>query len=116
MKIIHKFEKHNCHKEYNEFEWWFEVVKEDKIRDSTITGYVVYNPYTDAKNYYCTAIIYFEGGRFRKNYGFSNYKNTLKYVLKAMLVDIKSFKETGYFEANHILSDQDHIDLSKYEE
>jgi hypothetical protein len=57
--------------------------------------WVVKYPLVTEKGYYTIGIINIPGNP--RKYGFSNYKNTSKYVLKGMLEDINEYLKNGNF-------------------
>jgi hypothetical protein len=60
--------------------------------------FIIHNPSYIKGEWYCSATLrLFNGGNFELNYGFSNYKNTSKYVLKAIVLDLITLEKTGKF-------------------
>lgn len=90
-------------REFYEFEWQYRFNIDDvNMGKIPFVVYLVYNPSCTNDKHYMTAILRNERTMYSKSYGFSNYMNTAKYVLKAILADIEKLsKDTncilGYF-------------------
>jgi len=85
------FSVRNCDGSYH---WEFNF----KLDDRNFRLFIVHNPSYIKGQWYCTATLRTPSNtNFEINYGVSNYMNTSKYVLKAIIMDLIIFEKTGKF-------------------
>jgi hypothetical protein len=95
-----------------EYEWKFIIELSDRFQ---YTVYIVYSPhYINDGNYYATGIL--RGNEVNKRYGFSNYFNTLKYVIKAIYKDLLELDSGRHIlDEHHWPSEEEFKELKKFE-